>query len=107
MKYNFDVKNGTLELHIDEDIDNKTCMNIRGVIDGYIIKYSPSECIIDFSNVSFMDSSGIGLIMGRYNLIKMMDARLTVKNPSKSIKKILDMTSIRKYINIKEEVVNE
>lgn len=107
MKYSYNVESGILDLTIDGDVDNKTCVNIRSVIDGYIIKYSPAECIIDLSNVKFMDSSGIGLLMGRYNLIKMLDSKMTVKNPSKSIRKILDMTSMGKYINIKEETINE
>lgn len=87
---------------MEEDIDTKMCQSMRNVIDGYIIKYQPSEFVFDLSNVNFMDSSGIGLLMGRYNLVRMLDSTMIILNPSKSIKKILDITSISKYIKVEQ-----
>lgn len=100
MKCEFDEKNDILKFKLDEDIDMEACKTIREIIDGYIIKHSPRECVIDMKNVKFMDSSGLGLIMGRYNLMKMLNGKMTLINPCQSIKKILDMTDFTKDIKI-------
>lgn len=63
MKYKYDENENVLLVKLDEEIDMSSCKTIRNIIDGYILKYSPKECIFDLADVSFMDSSGLGLIM--------------------------------------------
>ena len=100
MKCEYDKKSETLKMELTEEIDMNTCKTLRNIMDGYIIKYSPKECVLDMENVNFMDSSGLGLIMGRYNLIKMMNSKMVLLNPDASIKKILEMTELAKNIEI-------
>jgi len=90
----------SLVLRLNEEIDMSTCKTLRNIIDGYIIKYNPKECILDLEQVNFMDSSGLGLIMGRYNLIKMLNSKMTILNPGEPIKKILSMTELSQDIKI-------
>ncbi len=63
MKYNYNESDKTLTLKLDEEIDMSSCRALRNIIDGYILKYNPKECIFDLQEVSFMDSSGLGFIM--------------------------------------------
>ena len=100
MKYEYNKEKESLKIELSEEIDMSTCKTLRSIMDGYIIKYSPKECILDMEKVNYMDSSGLGLIMGRYNLIKMMNAKMTLLNPGESIKKILSMTELEKDIRI-------
>lgn len=100
MKYEYDEELESLKIELSEEIDMSTCKTLRNIMDGYIIKYSPKECILDMEKVNFMDSSGLGLIMGRYNLIKMMNSKMTLLNPGESIKKILSMTELVNDIKI-------
>lgn len=100
MKYEYNKEAESLKLELTEEIDMNTCKTLRNIMDGYIIKYSPKECILDMEKVNFMDSSGLGLIMGRYNLIKMLNSRMILLNPAESIKKILSMTELIKDIKI-------
>ena len=99
MRYNYN--DGNLRIYLDEDIDMKACKTLRTVIDGYIMKYQPNEFIIDLSDVKFMDSSGIGLLIGRYNLIKFMDSKMVILNPTKSIKRILELSNISDKILVR------
>ncbi len=92
MKYFFDK--GRLSINLNEELDMNVCKSLRGIIDGYIIKFQPSECVIDLKDVSFMDSSGIGLIIGRYNLLKLMDSRLVILNATGSIKRMIELSNI-------------
>lgn len=101
MKY--DYENGNLKVKLDEELDINSCKMLRNVIDGYIMKYQPQEFEIDLSEVKFMDSSGIGLLMGRYNLIKLMSSKMTITNPSYSIKRIIELSNISKDITLRCE----
>lgn len=93
MKYNYE--DGKLTIYLEEELDISSCKVIRGVIDGYIMKYQPYELVLDLSGVSFMDSSGIGLIIGRYNLIKLLDSKMTIINPTDNIRRIIELSNIK------------
>ena len=93
MKYNYE--NGKLTIYLEEELDISSCKVIRGIIDGYIMKYQPYELVLDLSGVKFMDSSGIGLIIGRYNLIKLLDSKMTVVNDAKNIRRIIELSNIK------------
>ena len=100
MKHEYNKETESLKIELTEEIDMSSCKVLRNIMDGYIIKYSPKERILDMEKVSFMDSSGLGLIMGRYNLIKMLNSKMTLLNPGEPIKKILSMTELVKDIKI-------
>ena len=93
MKYNYE--NGKLTIYLEEELDISSCKVILGIIDGYIMKYQPYELVLDLSGVKFMDSSGIGLIIGRYNLIKLLDSKMTVVNAAENIRRIIELSNIK------------
>lgn len=99
MKYNFNED--VLNINLDEELDMNTCKTLRTVIDGYIMKYQPREFVFDLSEVKFMDSSGLGLIIGRYNLLNLMNSKMVIKNPSSNIKRVLELSSISKNITMR------
>ncbi|MEG0872692.1 MAG: anti-sigma factor antagonist [Clostridia bacterium] len=101
MKYKYEE--GSLKVGLEEELDMKSCKALRSVIDGYIIRYQPEEFVMDLSKVKFMDSSGIGLLMGRYNLIKLMDSKMIIINPTSSIKRILELSNIAGNITMRCE----
>ena len=94
-------KNGYLSISLEEELCMKNCKVLRTVIDGYIMKYQPREFIVDLSNVEFMDSSGIGLLIGRYNLLKLIYSKMTMINPTNSIKRLLELSKIGKSITMR------
>ena len=57
MRYNYE--NGKLTIYLEEELDISSCKVVRGIIDGYIMKYQPYELVLDLAGVKFMDSSGI------------------------------------------------
>lgn len=93
MRYKYE--NGKLTIYLEEELDISSCKVIRGVIDGYIMKYQPYELVLDLSDVKFMDSSGIGLIIGRYNLIKLLDAKMKVVNATENIRRLIELSNIK------------
>ena len=99
----------TLFILLDEEIDQDTVDKIKRNIDDEIERYIPRKVVFDFSNITFMDSSGIGMLLGRYKLIKLIDAEMEIDNVSRTIKRIFDMSGIERIIKItskKEEEFN-
>lgn len=84
------------------EIDHHTAVDLREQIDGAISYSKPSHLILDFKNVSFMDSSGIGLVMGRYRLMQNYHGELEVKNVSARMKKIMELAGLGRIATIKE-----
>ena len=97
-------KEKQLLLKLTEEIDECSVQKIRRKADYEIERYMPKKVIFDFNSVSFMDSAGIGLIIGRYRLVNMLGGSIEITNVTDSIKKILEMSGILKIIPIIEPI---
>ena len=91
-------KDKQLTLKITEEIDEHTTEKLRRKIDNEITRFLPRKVIFDFSNVSFMDSAGIGMLLGRYKVIKMLGGQLELVNVNKQIERIFEISGILKII---------
>ena len=91
-------KDKQLTLKITEEIDEHTTEKLRRKIDNEITRFLPRKVIFDFSDVSFMDSAGIGMLLGRYKVIKMLGGQLELANVNKQIERIFEISGILKII---------
>ena len=80
---------------ISGDIDHHSSSNMRSEIDLFIEKYLPNLVVLDFSEVNFMDTSGIGLILGRFKLANKLGINLQVINARDRIKRIIEFSGIK------------
>jgi len=96
------VEERALKILITEEIDHHTSNMIRTRIDYEITRFMPKKVIMDLENVKFMDSAGIGLIIGRYKVAKSYGGDLKIENASPKIMKIFDMAGLPKIIEFKE-----
>lgn len=103
MEITYIKKDKRLIFEIEEDIDECYVQKIRRRIDNEIQRYMPKEVIFDFSNVSFMDSAGIGLIIGRYKLINMIGGELKIANVNTQIQKIFEMSGLLRLIPVEQK----
>ena len=78
------------------DIDHHTAVDIRDKIDNALSFIKPQHLILDFKNVAFMDSSGIGLVMGRYKKAREVGAELHITNTSPQIYKVMRLSGIER-----------
>lgn len=90
----------TLIALLDGEIDHHTAKGAREKIDFEIENNSPKKLILDFSDVTFMDSSGIGLIMGRYKLMKTVGGEVRIKNPSPNTLRVLKLAGMDRLAKI-------
>ena len=94
----FDEEEKTLIFKVNEEIDDCKVHEIRRKADYEIQRYMPKRVIFDFDKVTFMDSAGIGLIMGRYKFISLIGAKLELANLTNSIRRIFEMSGILRLI---------
>ena len=91
-----------LVFKITDEIDDCSVQKIRRRADYEIERYMPRKVVFDFDSVTFMDSAGIGLIIGRYKFINMLGGKLEVANLTQSVRKIFEMSGILKLIPVTE-----
>jgi len=89
---------------ITEEIDEFKAKDIRRKADYEIERYMPKRVIFDFYSVSFMDSAGIGLIIGRYKFANMFGGKVEVTNINTTVRKIFEMCGLLKIIPEVEDV---
>lgn len=95
-----DTAGSILSIRIRGEIDHHTAAAIRQGIDATLFEKRPVRLILDLSAVSFMDSSGLGLIMGRYSVMKELGGDMTVWNPSRETRSILTLAGMERLVKI-------
>lgn len=91
-------KGTTLVIKIMEDMDHHSAQYLRQKIDNEITKSTVKNIIFDFSNVNFMDSSGIGVVVGRYKNIVKLNGKAGIVNANPKILQIFEMSGVLKII---------
>ena len=89
-----------LKIKLRGEIDHHSAVAVRTAIDDMIRSKRPHELIIDMSAVDFMDSSGLGLIMGRYALVNKCGGSFAVLDPSPAVLKIIRLAGMERMISI-------
>ena len=102
----FEIINNNLVVILNEDLDHHNAEIIREKIDRLIELERIKNIIFDFSKVTFMDSSGIGVIMGRYRKVYYNKGKIIVVGLSRIIDKIFSMSGlyniVTKYMTLNE-----
>ena len=89
-----------LVFEITEDLDHHATEKIRRRADYEIQRFMPKRVVFDFNRVVFMDSAGIGLIIGRYKTTCCYGGTLEMMNVSEKIKRVFERSGILKIIPI-------
>ena len=92
------VKDDKMIVYISGEIDHHTSREIRESVDRMIVMQRPGTLILDLEGVNFMDSSGLGLILGRYKKIKELDGNMYLCGADQRTMKILKMAGVDKII---------
>ena len=96
----FDTAGSILSVRVRGEIDHHTASEIRRGIDTALFEKRPKKLILDLSAVSFMDSSGLGLIMGRYSVMKELEGEMVVWNPSPETRSIITLAGMERMVRI-------
>lgn len=100
MNTKYENEDKLLIFEITEEIDHHTTEEIRRKMDNEIERYMPKKIVFDFNQVTFMDSAGIGMLIGRYKAVRRLGGAAELMNVKPSIKKIFEMCGLLKIIPI-------
>ena len=101
MKY--EAQENCLTIFLPGELDHHNAEEIRKRSDYLIDQNHIRYVIFDFTDTTFMDSSGIGVIMGRYKRIYMLGGEVCAVHTSERMKKILTMSGVTRIMQIYEE----
>lgn len=92
----------SLAAMLSGEIDHHSSQKMREEIDSCVRQQHPPELILDFGRVEFMDSSGIGLVLGRFRLMQEMDGKLILRNLPAQIRRVMRVAGIEN-LDIRQE----
>ena len=90
----YEAAGQTLVIHLPREIDHHNCKKLKIETDLLLEENYIRRIVFDFSHTQFMDSSGIGLILGRHKLISAMGGVVVVQKAPKDIKRMLSIAGI-------------
>lgn len=100
-------KGEILELTLRGEIDHHNAVAIRTEMDQRILSEQPKKTVLNLGGIEFMDSSGLGLIMGRYALMQRLGGELTLRNPNERLVKIFELANLGRIVRTEEEEKEE
>lgn len=95
-------ESGKLVLAPRGEIDHHSAAPLRERMDHLLYRYRPQACCIDLVKTAFMDSAGLGLLMGRYTVAASLGTSFSVKNASAQIIKIIALSGLDRLIPIEQ-----
>ena len=96
----YQIKENCLTIFLPAEVDHHNAEEIKREADKVIEEQHIKYVIFDFGRTNFMDSSGIGLLMGRYRALGMRGKCVQVINVNSHIAKLLRLSGVGKYIEI-------
>jgi len=106
MEINLEKIQNTLVVKLEGEIDHHSAAAVRNTVDNELA-FSPIKNIVfDFGGVTFMDSSGIGMVIGRYKQIKARGGKTLIVRAKPQVDRMLELSGIKKIIEINGEATN-
>ena len=102
-QYEKSFSDGVLTIILGGEIDHHGAVTVRTELDEEIWRLRPKKTVLDLSRIEFMDSSGLGLIMGRYSLMQKLGGELILRSPNERILKIFELANLGRLIRIETE----
>ena len=98
MHIRFKHQSDVTTAYLAGELDHHTAGQVKDALDEMIKKHQDANLVLDLKNLSFMDSSGLGMILGRYKMLKTYGNQMYVKNANQQIEKVFNVSGIYKII---------
>lgn len=104
MLIKFNTNKNKLIVHLNGELDHHSANEVRKKIDEMLDRNKCNSLIFDFDKVSFMDSSGIGVIIGRYKKIIAYKGKMAMVCPRDTVKKVFELSGLQKIMKCYDSV---
>jgi len=93
-------ENGYLRIYLDGELDHHSAKKAVAFIEEKIDTHLPKETILDMRNLTFMDSSGIAIVLKTFRRMKEIGGKISVENVSKQPGRVLDASGVERIIKV-------
>lgn len=104
MRVRIEVKKRALLATLMGELDHHAAGKLRERFDRELSDRKIKTLIVDLNQVGFMDSSGIGLLIGRYRQMKLLGGEMRIVSSDKAVSKMLTVSGIRKLVRVYRNV---
>lgn len=98
MKVSAKINRDNLYIFLEGEIDQSVAGELRVKLDDYLNSVKVRNVILNMKELTFMDSTGVGLIMGRYKKLKQNNVSMFINEPNKQIDKVLKVSGLYSII---------
>lgn len=102
LSVNMCIKRSTVYARLNGEMDESSIADLRLKLTDIIDKYDICNIVFNMRNLSFMDSSGIGLIIGRYNQVHKKNGEIVLCEINHAIEKIITLSGLLKICTLRE-----
>ncbi len=96
MAVEIQIRDQVVQAYLSGEIDHHSAVQLRQQIDESVLQADARQLILDFAMVTFMDSSGIGLVMGRFRLMQENEGTVLLRNLPTPIRKVMKLAGLDK-----------
>ena len=96
--FSYEIARGTLTVHLVGELDHRMAADVRHELDRLIDETRVRRLVFDVSRLEFMDSSGIGLIIGRYKRLSRRGGSVAVADPDQRIDRLFQMSGVYQVV---------
>ncbi len=102
--YGFETRSrdGLLCVYLYGEIDHHSAVALREELDRHLLRHRPRRLVLDLSRIEFMDSAGLGLLMGRYRLVRELGGVMALSAPNPRVMKILRLAGMERFFDIEQ-----
>lgn len=102
------IRNGTsITVHLPDEVDHCSSQQLRGELEKLIRQRNIRKILFDFGDTVFMDSSGIGMLLGSYKTMRFMGGTIQIINAGERMRKILMLSGVDKVVDIYQGLPKE
>ncbi len=91
-------RNGTVRVKLAGELDHRRAVEIRRELDGLLADPEVRRLVFDMSGLTFMDSSGIGMLIGRYKLMRSRGGSVAVRPGGARVEKLMELSGLYRII---------
>ena len=96
------MKGLTLIASLGGELDHHSAKKVKDMLEAAIINKAAQNLVFDLTNLTFMDSSGIGVIIGRYKLIKSLGGNVCIASNNSSINRLISLSGLMRLMEVYE-----
>ena len=104
MRFTSYLQDGQLTVALTGEIDHHCAKNYITTIESKIEAYTPNICVLDFQDVTFMDSSGVAVVINALRSMARIEGKLVLSGLRNQPMKVFRASGIDKLVEIKEAV---